>query len=255
MSVWPNRYTGQTVAITGAGRGIGCATAHRLAVEGGQLVLIDRDADALADVADEIASAGGVVLETVTLDITDADETTRAIRQVELSHGSFDCLVHSAGIVGETNARAADADLGVFKRVIDVNLFGAFIMCQVVLPGMVANQYGRILLIASMAGKEGNPKMSAYAASKAGLIGLAKAMGKEYARSGVTVNALAPAVIATPMNESTDPSTLEALCEKIPMGRMGTTDEATAIIAWICSAEASFNTATVFDLSGGRATY
>lgn len=255
MSVWPERYLGKKVLITGAGGGIGRAVAHRIAAEGGGLFLTDRETEPLCEAAGEIGDAGGAVLDSTPLDIIDAESTAYTIKEFESAHGSIDCLVHCAGIVGESNVRADETDLSLFRQVIDVNLTGAFIICKTVLPGMVANQYGRILLVSSMAGKEGNPNMSSYVASKAGLIGLVKTLGKEYALDGVTVNTLTPAVIATPMNEGTDPATLAALCKKIPMGRMGTTEEAASLIAWICSAEASFNTGAVFDLSGGRATY
>ena len=255
MSFWPERYLGKKIAVTGAAGGIGRAVALRIAAEGGGLLLIDRENEPLRELSAEITNSGGAVLETAVFDVTDAESAIRTIKQFENAHGPIDSLIHCVGIVGESNARADEADLDIFKQVIDINLIGSFIMCKAVLPGMVANGYGRILLLSSIAGKEGNPKMSAYVASKAGLIGLVKALGKEYAHDGITVNALAPAVISTPMNEATDPATLDALCEKIPMGRMGTTEETASMIAWICSAEASFNTGVVFDLSGGRATY
>lgn len=252
---WPGRYASKNVAVTGAAGGIGRVVAKRIAIEGGGLFLLDREIESLNDVAAEIKGAGGTVLQAEAIDIVDAEETARSIERFISAHGAIDCLVHCAGIVGESDARADESDLERFKQVIAVNLTGAFIVCQTVLPGMVNNGYGRILLLSSIAGKEGNPNMSGYVASKAGLIGLAKTLGKEYARDGITVNAIAPAVVATPMNEATDPATLETLCEKIPMGRMGTTEETASLILWICSEEASFNTGAVFDLSGGRATY
>lgn len=250
-----SRYLGRNVLITGAGGGIGCSIALRIAAEGGGLLLMDRNEEDLTPIAKQIEEVGGDVLAKAACDVTDYENVSRLVTDITKRHGAIDCLVHCAGIVGESNARAGDADLGEFRRVIDINLTGAFVMAKAVLPAMASQHYGRILFISSIAGKEGNPKMSGYVASKAGLIGLTKAIGKEYAGDGITVNALAPAVIATPMNEDTDPATLASLCEKIPMGRMGTREEAAALAAWICSEEASFNTGFTFDLSGGRATY
>jgi 3-oxoacyl-[acyl-carrier protein] reductase len=188
-------------------------------------------------------------------DVSDRESITQAVGALVKRLGRLDVLVHAAGIVGPTGVNCADYPLEDFRKVIDVNLTGAFLTCQAAIPSMLRGGYGRILLIASMAGKDGNPGMAGYVASKAALIGLAKAFGKEYATTGVTINALAPAVIATPMNADTHPDTVRALTEKIPMRRLGTVAEAAAIACWICSEEASFNTGAVFDLSGGRATY
>jgi len=163
--------------------------------------------------------------------------------------------VNCAGAVGETNVRIRDYNPDVFRSVLDVNLTGAFLLTKYVLPSMIANDYGRILHIASIGGKEGNPGMAGYAASKSGLMGLIKAAGKEYAETGITVNGIAPAVIATEFNENTDPAMLKYMTDKIPMKRMGTIEETAALASWIVSPEASFNTGFTFDLSGGRATY
>ncbi|MCL4143687.1 UNVERIFIED_CONTAM: hypothetical protein GTU68_027064 [Idotea baltica] len=164
-------------------------------------------------------------------------------------------MVNSAGIIGPTSTPITDYSYQKFRSVIDVNLHGTFLMTKYSLPYMEAQGYGRILLISSIGGKEGNPGMIGYAASKSGVIGLVKAIGKEFAGKGITVNGLAPAVIATPMNQQTDPKMLEYMTKKIPMGRLGTVDEAASISTWIVSKEASFNTGVIFDLSGGRATF
>lgn len=248
------RFAGRAALVTGAASGIGAAIAERLAAEGAAVGLIDARPEPLGQQLARIQDARAAVSGEAA-DVSDRESITRAIGALASRLGRLDVLVHAAGIVGPTGVDCADYPLEDFRKVIDVNLTGAFLTCQAAIPPMLQGGYGRILLIASMAGKDGNPGMAGYVASKAGLIGLAKALGKEYATRGITINALAPAVIATPMNANTHPDTVRALTEKIPMRRLGTVAEAAAIACWICSEESSFNTGAVFDLSGGRATY
>jgi 3-oxoacyl-[acyl-carrier protein] reductase len=178
-----------------------------------------------------------------------------SIKEVEAIHGRIDIMVNSAGIVGPTNTNITDYPVEAFDKIYAVNLRGAFLVTKYVLHAMKKNNYGRILLIASIAGKEGNPFMAGYSATKSGVIGLVKGIGKEYAETGITVNGLAPAVIKTAMNDNTDPDQMAYMTAKIPMKRLGTVEEVASIVAWIVSKEASFNTGFVFDISGGRATY
>jgi NAD(P)-dependent dehydrogenase (short-subunit alcohol dehydrogenase family) len=248
------RFAGRGVLITGGASGIGAAVAERFALEGARVALLDLQADLLERQAAALRARGASVA-TAQADVSDEQGAAAAIDQLAANLERLDIVVHCAGIVGKSNTPAAEFPVAEFRRVVDINLTGSFIVCRHSLPHMLKNGYGRILLFASMAGKDGNPGMSGYVASKAGIIGLVKALGKEYALSGITINALAPAVIATPMNAATDPETVRQLTEKIPMKRLGTVAEAAAIACWICSEEATFNTGAVFDLSGGRATY
>jgi NAD(P)-dependent dehydrogenase (short-subunit alcohol dehydrogenase family) len=248
------RFEGRSAIVTGGASGIGAAVAERLASEGARVCLIDTDVEQLRQQSDRMAAVGGLVFFRQA-SVCNEHEVALAITEVVDRWERLDVLVHSAGIVGATGVNAADYPVAEFRRVLDVNLTGSFIVCQYALPPMVKRQYGRILLLASMAGKDGNPGMAGYVASKAGVIGLVKGLGKEYACQGITINALAPAVIATPMNAATDAGVIRQLMEKIPMKRFGTVAEAAAIACWICSEEASFNTGAIFDLSGGRATY
>jgi 2-dehydro-3-deoxy-L-rhamnonate dehydrogenase (NAD+) len=248
------RFNGQVAIVTGGGSGIGAAIAERLVQEGARVCLVDSDAASLERQHARLTAIGGEHLSRQ-VDIRDPGAVAAAFDAIVGQWHRLDVLVHCAGVVGATGVDAHSYPVEEFRRVLDVNLTGAFIVSQCALSHMLGRRYGRILLLASMAGKDGNPGMAGYVASKAGLIGLAKALGKEYACAGITINALAPAVIATPMNAATDPAVVRQLTDKIPMKRMGTVEEAAAIASWICSEEASFNTGAVFDLSGGRATY
>lgn len=223
----------RTAIVTGGMSGIGAAVARRLAGDGLRVQTIDvvEGADLVLDVSSETEVAAV------------------ADRLAEV-----DVLVNSAGITGP-NVPAVATDLHEWRRTLEVNLTGPFLMCQAVIPGMAARGWGRIVNVASIAGKEGNPNLAAYSASKAGLIGLTKSLGKELATSGVLVNAVTPAVIATPMNASTSEETLNYMVQRIPLGRVGEAHEVAAMIAFLCSDECSFSTGAVFDLSGGRATY
>lgn len=219
--------------ITGGVSGLGAACATRLRADGVEVVTID-----LAEDAD------------IPLDITDPVAVDAAIERV----GRVDILINSAGIVGP-NVPFWEARLDDWRRTFDVNVHGLFNVTRAVVPGMIANGWGRIVNMASMAGKDGNPNLAAYSASKAAVIGLTKSLGKELAKSGVIVNVIAPAVIDTPMNAKTDPEVLARITALIPMGRVGRADEVAALVAWLSSDECSFSTGAVYDISGGRATY
>ena len=249
-----NRYKNQVAIVTGGASGIGAAVAERLATEGAMAVLFDINEPALAEQETKMGEMGlGVQMAVV--DITNEQQVEQAVGDVVARNGRLDVLINSAGIVGPTATKITDYALADFQKVVAVNLTGSFIMTKYCLPPMLTGDYGRILLIASIGGKEGNPGMAGYAASKSGVMGLVKGIGKEYADTGITVNGLAPAVIATPMNMDTAPDMLAYMASKIPMGRLGSVEEVAAIACWICSPEATFNTGFVFDLSGGRATY
>lgn len=243
------RFRDRVAVVTGAASGIGEAIAHRLASEGTTVVLLDTNEGALKRVAEACSSFFKVV------DVGDERSVQMALAEVVREHGRLDIMVNSAGVVGATSTPILDYSAAEFERVLRVNLLGSFYMTKYALQPMLEQRYGRILLLASIAGKEGNPGMAGYSVSKAGVIGLIKAAGKEYASQGITVNGIAPAVVQTPMNADTTPEQLRYMTERIPMGRLGTTDEVAALACWIVSEEASFNTGFVFDLSGGRATY
>lgn len=240
----------QTAVITGGADGLGLAIAQRLHGLGVRLALMDRDAEKLARVC--AGFPGSFALQA---DVTDEDAVTNAIRGVEAETGRVDILVNCAGITGKTNLKSHEVELANFKLVLDINLLGCWLTSKAVLPGMLERGYGRILHIASISGKEGNAGMTAYSCSKAAVIALAKVQGKECAGTGVTVNALAPAVVRTEMVAALPPEQVKYMTDKIPMGRCGTLDEVAAMGAFIVSPENSFTTAFCFDLSGGRATY
>jgi 2-dehydro-3-deoxy-L-rhamnonate dehydrogenase (NAD+) len=240
---------GYAVAVVGAASGIGRAAAVHLASRGVSVACIDRvDPGATATEAGAGTSAHQ-------LDVTDAAACGTVLGEVAAGFGRLDGLVNCAGVTGRTNIRTEEVDPAEFEAVCRVNVMGALHLSQAVLPAMRERGYGRILHVASIAGKEGNAGMAAYSASKAGLIGLVKVMGKEYAESGITVNALAPAVIRTPMVAALPEAQITYMTEKIPMKRCGELEEAAAMIGWIVSPACSFTTGFTFDLSGGRAVY
>lgn len=248
------RFTGQVAIVAGGARGIGKGIAKRLTNEGCRVVIFDVLEEEIRATISESESEGWPV-QGQKLDITEEEKVAAAIDEVVATFGKLDILVNCAGIVGHTSVKAADYSTEVFDRVIDVNLKGPFLLTKYAIPPMLRQAYGRILHIASIGGKEGNPGMVGYAASKSGLLGLIKGVGKEYAQSGITVNGVAPAVIATPMNEATSPEMMAYMKAKIPMNRLGTIEEVAALSCWIVSPEASFNTGFIFDISGGRATF
>ncbi|MEX2513980.1 MAG: SDR family NAD(P)-dependent oxidoreductase [Cyclobacteriaceae bacterium] len=248
------RFKDQVAVITGAADGIGKGIAEKLAKEGARVALWDLKMEKLQQIKQEWQKRG-IQVEVYSVDISQEEAVASAFQKVVADFGKIDILVNSAGIVGPTQTKITDYPTEDFDKIYAVNLRGSFLTCKYALKWMVENHYGRILLIASIAGKEGNPNMVGYSATKAGVIGLVKALGKEFAETGITINGLAPAVIRTPMNEDTAPEQLAYMTSKIPMKRLGTVEEVASISAWILSKEASFNTGFVFDISGGRATY
>ncbi|MFJ6453979.1 SDR family NAD(P)-dependent oxidoreductase [Paenarthrobacter sp. NPDC091669] len=219
--------------VTGGISGLGAAVAARLAKDGTEIVTID-----ISDGAD------------VTLDVSDADAVRRAAAEI----GPIDILINSAGIVGPNKPFWEVTD-DEWKRTFAVNVDGTFNLCRAFAPSMAEAGWGRIVNFASMAGKDGNPNMAAYSATKAAVIGLTKTMGKDLAKNGVLVNAIAPAVVATPMNASTAPDVLAHITSLIPMNRVGRPEEVAELVAWLASDKCSFSTGAVYDISGGRATY
>ena len=245
-----NRFENQTAIVTGGTSGLGLAISRRLISEGAYVVVWDMNSKACAELAREFGARGSCW----PVDVTNEAQIKDAVANVaELT--KIDILVNCAGVTGKTNIKSHEVTLDDFEFVLRVNLNGSFLAAKHVLPGMVKAGYGRILHIASIAGKEGNAGMLAYSASKAAVIGMAKVQGKEYAETGVTINALAPAVIQTPMVDAMPPEQVTYMTSKIPMKRCGSLDEVAAIAAFIVSREASFTTGFTFDLTGGRAVY
>jgi 3-oxoacyl-[acyl-carrier protein] reductase len=240
----------KTALVTGAARGIGLAIATRLAADGLRVALLDRDGDAVPAAA---RSVGRDALALVA-DVTRAREVDAAVARVEHEWGRLDVLVNNAGITGRSFPiwELTDED---WQRVIDVDLTSVFLCCRAAVKVMLRQRSGRIVNIASIAGKEGNPTLVPYSTAKAGVIGLTKALAKEVATRGILVNAVAPAVIGTELLKQMEPATVDLLVSKIPMGRVGTPEEVAALVAWLASDECSFSTGAVYDLSGGRATY
>ena len=249
-----NRFNAQTAIITGGAQGIGFAIAQRLASEGAKVWLMDNNEILLSKAVEQITLTGGQA-EGLIVDIINESSVSNGFEKVIAADAKVDIMINSAGIVGPNGITTDAVELDSFKHTVEVNLTGAFIMTKYALKAMIPNQYGRILLIASIAGKEGNAGMCAYSASKAGVIGLTKAAGKEHAASGITINALAPATIMTAMVAAMDQEQVKYMTDKIPMKRCGEIEEAASMAAWIVSCEASFNTGFTFDLSGGRAVY
>jgi 3-oxoacyl-[acyl-carrier protein] reductase len=239
------RLDGKAALVTGGGRGIGEAICRRLAAAGARVAVFDRDPANAERVA---AAVGGTALAG---DVTSEEDIARALAQA----GPLDILVNNAGITGKA-ARIWDLTRGDLESVLAVNLVGPFLWCRAAVPGMLQRRHGRIINVASIAGKEGNPTLGPYSASKAGLIALTKSLAKEVAGQGdITINAVSPAVIATPILEGLPQATIDYMVSRIPIGRTGRADEVAALVHYLASAEASFTTGQCYDISGGRATY
>jgi 3-oxoacyl-[acyl-carrier protein] reductase len=241
---------GQVAVVTGGAQGIGFAIARRLIESGARVSLWDLNAELL----EQAKAALGGAASSVTVNVTDLSGLTEAVKQVESAVGPISILVNSAGIAG-SNATLEDYDPDEWRRVVEINLNGTFYVNKVVIPGMKARNYGRIVNISSVAGKEGNPNLSAYSAAKAGVIGLTKSLGKELAKFDIAVNAISPATANTRILESLTKEFIDYMLVRIPRGRFLEVEEAASMVAWLVSKENSFTTASVFDLSGGRTTY
>jgi len=241
---------GKTALVTGAARGIGLAIASRLSADGARVAVLDLEREAAGAAAKKVG--GGAIA--IVADVTRTAEVDAAVERVVETWGRLDILVNNAGITGRSFPiwELSDED---WARVIAVDLTSVFLCCRAAVKVMLGQGAGRIINIASIAGKEGNPTLVPYSTAKAGVIGLTKALAKEVATRGIFVNAVAPAVIGTEMLKQMEQSTVDLLISKIPMGRVGKPEEVAALVAWLASDECSFSTGAVYDLSGGRATY
>lgn len=246
-----NTLNGQTAIVTGAASGLGRAIAMELQQQGVQLSLVDNNLHRLKEIPDQATGKH----ELFSIDIANEEEVKRMVEKTAERFGKIDILINCAGITGKTNIKSHIVDTEDLKEVFNVNFMGSWYTSKYVLPIMQKNNYGRILHFASIAGKEGNAGMLAYSSSKAAVIGMTKVQGKEYAETGITINALAPAVIRTALVEAMPAEQVRYMTDKIPMKRCGTLDEAVNITLYIISPQNSFTTGFVFDLSGGRATY
>jgi NAD(P)-dependent dehydrogenase (short-subunit alcohol dehydrogenase family) len=249
MTVYANRFAGKAAIVTGGASGLGLQVASRIVAEGGKVALWDVNPDALAE-----AKKSSGAHSTHALDVSDYAAVVKAAKDSNAALGRIDILVASAGITGAT-VPVREFPVDSWLRVIDVNLNGLFYCCREVLPFMSANGYGRIVNIASVAGKEGNPNASAYSASKAAVIGFTKSLGKELATQGILVNCITPATFESAILAQLPKSQIDYMRSKIPMGRLGEAVESAALVCWLASAECSFSTAATFDISGGRTTY
>jgi 2-dehydro-3-deoxy-L-rhamnonate dehydrogenase (NAD+) len=241
---------GQTGLVTGGARGIGLAIAERLLADGARVAIVDRDAEAVQGAAKRLGASAMALVA----DVTKTADVNRAVQAAHDWQGRLDVVVNNAGITGRSFpiTELTDED---WESVIACDLTSVFLVSRAAVKLMLPRRRGRIVNIASIAGKEGNPTLVPYSAAKAGVIGLTKALAKEVATSGIFVNAVAPAVIGTDLLEQMTRSTVDMLIAKIPMGRVGTPAEVAALVAWLASEECSFSTGAVYDLSGGRATY
>lgn len=247
-----NNFDNQVVLVVGAASGIGRAAAQMIASRGGTIVIADFDKTGLASLQKELGLKDNQV-ESVNLG--DQSSVQALVTSVITNHAQIDAVINTAGIVGPTFTKLEDVEWAAFERTVTINLFGTVWLTQAVLPHMKKRNYGRIAHVASIAGKEGNPGMHAYNTSKSGMIGFIKGVAKEVANEGITINALAPGVIRTPMNADTSDETLKYMLAKIPMGRIGEPEETAEMLAFMVSRACSFTTGFTFDASGGRATY
>jgi 2-dehydro-3-deoxy-L-rhamnonate dehydrogenase (NAD+) len=243
-------FKGQVAVVTGAASGIGLAIAKKLLNEGATLAVFD-----INRVQMEIEFGNDADASIYPIDITRQADVENAVREIFGKYGQVDILVNCAGITGPTEGLTHEVNTDDLRKVFELNFFSCFFTSRAVLPYMLKRNYGRILHIASIAGKEGNARMLAYSASKAALIGMTKVQGKEYADTGITINALAPAVIRTPLVEKLSDERIKYMTDKIPMKRCGTLEEASDMALFIISVKNSFTTGFTFDLTGGRATY
>ena len=242
----------RVMVVTGGARGLGFAVAQRALRSGAPVALWDIDAERLERARAELSGLGSV--SAVKVELTDEASVEAAAQQTVQTHGAIHALVNSAGITGG-NGLTWELPVDVWRRVIEVNLIGSYLTCRAVVPRMIEQGYGRIVNIASVAGKEGNPNASHYSASKAGLIGFTKSLGKELATKGVLVNAVTPAAAKTEIFDSMSQQHIDYMLSKIPMNRFLMPDEAASMIVWLTTEDCAFSTGSVFDLSGGRATY
>jgi len=250
-SLPPPNWADQVAMISGGADGLGLAVARRLSSRGVRLVLLDLNPDALAKAKQEL----GPRTLALRVDVTDPATVRKTVDQAAAETGRLDILVNCAGITGKTNLKSHEVDPADFDRVMKVNVNGCLNTFQAVVPHMLRRNYGRVLHFASISGKEGNAGMLAYSTSKAAVIGMTQVQGKEYAQTGITVNALAPAVIFTELVAALPPEQVKYMTDKIPMGRCGTKDEIAALVEFIVSPENSFTTSFTYDMTGGRATY
>jgi len=249
MNTFPERFSGRRAVITGGASGLGLRTGKRIVEEGGQVSLWDFNAAALQEAQEEIQC-----VHTVYVNVGDHQAVIGATRQSRDALGKIDILVNCAGITGAT-VPVHDFRVDNWLQVIDINLNGLFYCCREIVPLMSGQEYGRIVNISSVAGKEGNPNASAYSASKAGVIAFTKSLGRELATSGVLANCVTPTAFESPILSQLPQSQIDYMCSRIPMGRLGKTAEVAALVCWLASEECSFSTAATFDISGGRTTF
>ena len=243
-------FRGRHAVVTGGATGLGYAIAQRLIASGGSVTLWDRDEAGAGKAAEALGTAASAVM----VDVSRHDSVQAAVAATLKIAPNVAALVNSAGITGP-NVKVWEYPVADWQQVMDVNLTGLFLCCREWVPHLRANNYGRIVNIASVAGKDGNPNASAYSASKAAVIALTKSLGKELADTGVRVNCVTPAAVRTPIFEQMTEQHIQFMLSKIPMGRFGTPEEVAAMVAWLCTEDCSFSTGAVFDLSGGRSTY
>ncbi len=243
-------FKGRHAVVTGGATGLGYAIAQRLIASGGSVTLWDRDEKGAA----QAAATLGASAHAVAVDVSQQESVASAVKATLAHSGRIDALVNSAGITGP-NTTVWDYPVEAWRQVQQVNLNGLFHCCREIVPLMRAQNYGRIVNIASVAGKDGNPNASAYSASKAAVVALTKSLGKELASSGVRVNCVTPAAVKTAIFDQMTPEHIAFMLSKIPMGRFGTPEEVASLVGWLCTEDCSFSTGAVFDLSGGRSTY